>query len=121
VRHEDLRNGVLLFVDRILRNKTGRLVGRTPAKQRFEVYVCTTAKRDYALEVWRLLDPHGRIIPVASRPTRIVCVHPESKKQLWQVLGLGQPPPQAPAMPLAIIVDDRLEVLEHPFPSISLG
>jgi hypothetical protein len=91
----------------------GLAVGRGLIKQRFEVHVCTTAERGYALEAWRQLDPHARLIPVASRPTRIVCVPSKLKKQLSRVLGLGQPPPPAAAMPLAIIVDDRLEVLDH--------
>jgi hypothetical protein len=95
---------------------TGLDVGRGPIKQRFEVHVCTTAERGYALEAWRQLDPHARLIPVASRPTRIVCVPSKLKKQLSRVLGLGQPPPPAAAMPLAIIVDDRLEVLDHFIP-----
>ncbi|TQD81042.1 hypothetical protein C1H46_033395 [Malus baccata] len=31
-------------------------------RKRFEVYVCTMAERDYALEMWRLLDPGSHLI-----------------------------------------------------------
>ncbi|KAF8397309.1 hypothetical protein HHK36_016222 [Tetracentron sinense] len=31
-------------------------------RKRFEVYVCTMAEKDYALEMWRLLDPEAHLI-----------------------------------------------------------
>ncbi|KAF7834746.1 RNA polymerase II C-terminal domain phosphatase-like 2 [Senna tora] len=31
-------------------------------RKRFEVYVCTMAERDYAFEMWRLLDPEAHLI-----------------------------------------------------------
>lgn len=49
---------------------------------RFEVYVCTTGEREYAQEVWRLLDPHGDVIHESDYPTRIVCVDPDHDKSL---------------------------------------
>lgn len=33
------------------------------SKLRFEVYVCTAANRDYAMEAWRVLDHLGVMIP----------------------------------------------------------
>lgn len=89
---------------------------RAPAvRQRWEIYVCTAAEREYALEAWRLLDPHARLIPWKQRAERIVCVPAGRKKALTGVLGLGGPPLRPPglpcsAMPLAVIVDDRLDV-----------
>lgn len=59
-----------------------------PAK-RFELYVCTTAEREYALEAWRLLDPDGYLIPPERRRQRIVCVPSTGRKTLRNVLALG--------------------------------
>ena len=43
-------------------------------RKRFEVYVCTMADKDYALEMWRLLDPEGNLINANDLLARIVCV-----------------------------------------------
>lgn len=43
-------------------------------RKRFEVYVCTMAERDYALEMWRLLDPDSNLINSKELLDRIVCV-----------------------------------------------
>jgi RNA polymerase II C-terminal domain phosphatase-like 1/2 len=43
-------------------------------RKRFEVYVCTMAERDYALEMWRLLDPDSRLINSVQLHDRMVCV-----------------------------------------------
>ena len=43
-------------------------------RKRFEVYVCTMAERDYALEMWRLLDPDSNLISMGELLDRIVCV-----------------------------------------------
>lgn len=43
-------------------------------RKRFEVYVCTMAERDYALEMWRLLDPEFNLINPRELLSRIVCV-----------------------------------------------
>jgi RNA polymerase II C-terminal domain phosphatase-like 1/2 len=43
-------------------------------RKRFEVYVCTMAERDYALEMWRLLDPESNLINSNELLDRIVCV-----------------------------------------------
>jgi RNA polymerase II C-terminal domain phosphatase-like 1/2 len=43
-------------------------------RKRFEVYVCTMAERDYALEMWRLLDPDSRLINSVRLHDRMVCV-----------------------------------------------
>lgn len=43
-------------------------------RKRFEVYVCTMAERDYALEMWRLLDPDSNLINSNKLLDRIVCV-----------------------------------------------
>lgn len=43
-------------------------------RKRFEVYVCTMAERDYALEMWRLLDPGLHLIDSKQLMDRVVCV-----------------------------------------------
>lgn len=53
-------------------------------RKRFEVYVCTMAERDYALEMWRLLDPDSNLINSKELLDRIVCV----KSGKWHVLSI---------------------------------
>ncbi|XP_074304486.1 RNA polymerase II C-terminal domain phosphatase-like 2 [Silene latifolia] len=43
-------------------------------RKRFEVFVCTMAERDYALEMWRLLDPEANLINSKQLSNRVVCV-----------------------------------------------
>lgn len=43
-------------------------------RKRFEVYVCTMAERDYALEMWRLLDPEAHLIGPKKIIERVICV-----------------------------------------------
>lgn len=43
-------------------------------RKRFEVYVCTMAERDYALEMWRLLDPESHLIGSRQILDRVICV-----------------------------------------------
>ena len=43
-------------------------------RKRFEVFVCTMAERDYALEMWRLLDPEANLINSKQLLNRVVCV-----------------------------------------------
>ena len=40
----------------------------------FEVYICTMSKRDYALEMWRLLDSEVRLINPGELLDRVLCV-----------------------------------------------
>ncbi len=90
---------------------------------RFDVYVCTAAERQYALEVWRLLDTRGNIIPVEQRARRIINVSGGRKKQLLKSLGVAELagnarlewpelPDEEPPVPLAVVLDDRLDVWE---------
>jgi hypothetical protein len=62
------------------------------------VYVCTTAEPDYALEVWRLLDPGCRVIPAPLLPGRLLCVpggrRAPVKSLLNVVLSAAGAPPQ---------------------------
>lgn len=51
-------------------------------RKRFEVYVCTMAERDYALEMWRLLDPEAHLIGLKELRDRIVCVKPGQNSSL---------------------------------------
>lgn len=70
-----------------------------------QTYVCTLSQRDYAHEIWRLLDPLGELIPPREVRQRVVAVPPHSRKKLGAVLHAMAP------RELAIIVDDRPEVL----------
>ncbi|KAF8115018.1 hypothetical protein N665_0030s0065 [Sinapis alba] len=77
-------------------------------RKRFEVYVCTMAERDYALEMWRLLDPEGNLINASDLLARIVCVKSGFKKSLVNVF------PDATCHPkMALVIDDRLKVWEE--------
>ena len=102
---------------------------RPEPKIKYDVYVCTAANRDYALEAWRILDHNRRLIPPKQYSTRIWNVPAPGDKFLDQVMGLRpQPVPeqdQVPPLmsvsnrpldaprtraPLVAIVDDRPEV-----------
>ncbi|XP_010543883.1 PREDICTED: RNA polymerase II C-terminal domain phosphatase-like 2 [Tarenaya hassleriana] len=76
-------------------------------RKRFEVYVCTMAERDYALEMWRLLDPEAHLISSKQLRDRVVCVKSGSKKSLLNVFHGGICHPK-----MAMVIDDRLKVWE---------
>ncbi|KAI0509772.1 hypothetical protein KFK09_010368 [Dendrobium nobile] len=74
-------------------------------RKRFEVYVCTMAERDYALEIWRLLDPESHLISSKQLLDRIVCVKSGSRKSLQHVFRDANCHPK-----MAMVIDDRLQV-----------
>ncbi|XP_004293503.1 PREDICTED: RNA polymerase II C-terminal domain phosphatase-like 1 isoform X1 [Fragaria vesca subsp. vesca] len=74
-------------------------------RKRFEVYVCTMAERDYALEMWRLLDPESNLINANKLLDRIVCVKSGLKKSLFNVFQESLCHPK-----MALVIDDRLKV-----------
>ncbi|KAK8971810.1 hypothetical protein V6N11_028194 [Hibiscus sabdariffa] len=76
-------------------------------RKRFEVYVCTMAERDYALEMWRLLDPGKHLIGSKQLLHRVVCVKSGSRKSLLNVFRDGKCHPQ-----MAMVIDDRSKVWE---------
>lgn len=43
-------------------------------RKRFEAFICTMSERDYALEMWRLLDPDARLINPRELNERVTCV-----------------------------------------------
>ncbi len=81
-------------------------------RPRFTVYVCTAADREYALEVWRLLDPEAELIPFDLRMTHFKAGM--QRKDINTVLSLRADPAHLnalrTAMPLAVVLDDRLDV-----------
>ncbi|KAF9608351.1 hypothetical protein IFM89_009286 [Coptis chinensis] len=95
-------------------------------RKRFEVYVCTMAERDYALEMWRLLDPDSNLIISKELLDRIVCVKAGklhiayssnlrdlylsdgSRKSLHNVFHDGICHPK-----MALVIDDRLKVWDE--------
>ncbi|GJN26951.1 hypothetical protein PR202_gb14920 [Eleusine coracana subsp. coracana] len=77
-------------------------------RKRFEVYVCTMAERDYALEMWRLLDPDSRLINSVQLLDRLVCVKSGSRKSLLNVFSDGSCHPG-----MALVIDDRLKVWDE--------
>ncbi|XP_073101362.1 RNA polymerase II C-terminal domain phosphatase-like 1 isoform X2 [Elaeis guineensis] len=77
-------------------------------RKRFEVYVCTMAERDYALEMWRLLDPDSSLISSTRLIDRIVCVKSGSRKSLLSVFQDGICHPK-----MALVIDDRLKVWDE--------
>ncbi|KAI3456311.1 hypothetical protein Pfo_012974 [Paulownia fortunei] len=82
IRLQD-RNIILTRINPLIRD-TSVLVRLRPAwedlrsyltargRKRFEVFVCTMAERDYALEMWRLLDPESNLINSRELLDRIV-------------------------------------------------
>ena len=76
-------------------------------RPRFDVFVCTLSERGYAREMWRLLDPNGRLIPPHLRAARIVSTPPDRQKHLREALGNGK---EAAMAACALVVDDRPSV-----------
>ncbi|PIN25032.1 Phosphoprotein phosphatase [Handroanthus impetiginosus] len=76
-------------------------------RKRFEVYVCTMAERDYALEMWRLLDPEAHLISSKQLLDRVICVKSGARKSLLNVFQDGNCHPR-----MAMVIDDRLKVWE---------
>jgi len=92
-------------------------------KNRFDIYVCTHANREYALEVWRLLDINGAIIPHEQRQSRIISVPRGQNKTLLGVLS-GRKSSEVTSLhsegsiaagqfPLAVVVDDNKDAWEE--------
>jgi RNA polymerase II C-terminal domain phosphatase-like 1/2 len=77
-------------------------------RKRFEVYVCTMAERDYALEMWRLLDPESKLINTKELLERIVCVKAGLRKSLFNVFQSGSCHPK-----MSLVIDDRLKVWDE--------
>ncbi|OQU82010.1 RNA polymerase II C-terminal domain phosphatase-like 1 isoform X2 [Sorghum bicolor] len=77
-------------------------------RKRFEIYVCTMAERDYALEMWRLLDPDSKLINSVQLLDRLVCVKSGSRKSLLNVFHDGSCHPG-----MALVIDDRLKVWDE--------
>ncbi|CAI0424219.1 unnamed protein product [Linum tenue] len=96
------RNVVLTRINPELRPAWEDLRSYLTAKgrKRFEVYVCTMAERDYALEIWRLLDPGSHLINPKQLSNR-------SKKALLNVFQDGVCHPK-----MAMVIDDRSKVWE---------
>ncbi|PWA53843.1 Double-stranded RNA-binding [Artemisia annua] len=77
-------------------------------RKRFEVYVCTMGEREYALEMWRLLDPCSYMIKSKELLNRIVCVKPGLKKSLSDVFHDGDGHPK-----MTLVIDDRMKVWDE--------
>ncbi|KAL9266616.1 RNA polymerase II C-terminal domain phosphatase-like 1-like protein, partial [Drosera capensis] len=77
-------------------------------RKRFEVFVCTLAERDYALEMWRLLDPDANLINTSELLDRIACVKHGAKKSLLNVFNDGSCHPR-----MSLVIDDRLVVWDE--------
>ncbi|KAL8224690.1 hypothetical protein R6Q57_017247 [Mikania cordata] len=73
-------------------------------RKRFEVFICTMAERDYALEMWRLLDPGCHLIAPKQLLNRVVC----ARKSLLNVFQDRNCHPR-----MAMVIDDRLKVWEE--------
>ncbi|PIN16319.1 Phosphoprotein phosphatase [Handroanthus impetiginosus] len=118
IRLQD-RNIILTRINPLIRD-TSVLVRLRPAwedlrsyliargRKRFEVFVCTMAERDYALEMWRLLDPGSNLIDSRELLDRIVCVKSGCRKSLFNVFQDGNCHPK-----MALVIDDRLKVWDE--------
>ena len=74
-----------------------------------EVFVATTAEKNYAHEIWRVLDIDSEMIPNKERFARIT-TDMKSGKTLSKCMTYLNANSLVNAMPLAIIIDDRLDV-----------
>ncbi|CAI5479192.1 unnamed protein product [Closterium sp. Yama58-4] len=80
----------------------------TKGRKRFEAFVCTMAEKQYALEMWRLLDPEGKLIQPKELSARIISVKAGTFKSLQKVFHRSDCDPR-----MAVIIDDRMNVWEE--------
>ncbi|CAI5461507.1 unnamed protein product [Closterium sp. Yama58-4] len=80
----------------------------TKGRKRFEAFVCTMAEKQYALEMWRLLDPEGKLIQPKELSARIISVKAGTFKSLQKVFHRNDCDPR-----LTVIIDDRMNVWEE--------
>lgn len=53
---------------------------------RYDVYICTTASRQYAEAIWTLMDLDQSVFPFEELSWRLLAVPPGEKKDLLNVL-----------------------------------
>lgn len=107
-----------------------RLLCQMHEERAVEVYVCSTAQREYAFECWRILDSRGILIPREAYDKRIITTKHSntspSKSMRDVIWGNGSdatngsvedtaengrhPHGASPCVPLTLIVDDRMDV-----------
>ena len=96
-----------------IRGAAAKDAGNRPKRPKCKAFVCTMSERQYAHEMWRLLDPTGKLLPlhdVVALHKRIVCVEHRSgeKKSLANATrGLTNIPE------MSVVVDDRTNVWER--------
>ena len=64
-----------------IRGAAAKDAGNRPKRPKCKAFVCTMSERQYAHEMWRLLDPSGKLLPlhdVVALHKRIVCVEHRS-------------------------------------------
>lgn len=98
-----------------------------PPARTHQVFVCTLSEGPYAREMWRLLDPEGRLIRPDQRERRIVTVPPMDTKTFALALGGGAPAISLPlsgalSPPFAPVSDARAHraPFAHPHPPARL-
>ena len=85
-------------------------INRASKKRLAEVYVCTTAEKEYAMEMWRILDGDFSLIDERDVRRRVVSLYGlgggarKSFKMAWE--GNAKKWPHA----LSLIIDDRSNV-----------
>ena len=85
-------------------------INRSSKKRLAEVYVCTTAEKEYAMEMWRILDGDFSLIDEQDVRRRVVSLYGlgsgarKSFKMAWE--GNANKWPHA----LSLIIDDRSNV-----------
>ena len=87
------------------------LSGEDEPRLAVEVFIATTAEKNYAHEVWRALDFESVLIPETERSERIVAGM--DRKNLAKSLRCLNPNPLVNPMNLAIILDDRTDVWDR--------
>lgn len=87
------------------------LSGEEEPRLAVEVFIATTAEKNYAHEIWRALDFESALIPETERSERIVAGM--DKKNLAKSLRCLNPNPLVNPMNLAIILDDRTDVWDR--------
>jgi RNA polymerase II C-terminal domain phosphatase-like 1/2 len=70
----------------------------------FDLYVCTMAGPDLAVEMWRLLDPKYELITASQIHRQVICLKANSGKSLQNIFHYRQCHPK-----MALVIDNRLD------------
>ncbi|XP_078159971.1 CDPK adapter, putative (DUF1423) isoform X3 [Carex rostrata] len=74
----------------------------------FDVYACTMAEHELAMEMWRLLDPQFELIASSQLHSQIMCLKANSCRSLQDIFHYRQCHPK-----MSLVIDNRVDVWDE--------